>query len=319
LRQKNVDFSRKICYIQGEKVKERRCCHTEESHACRLCPRECGVDRRKQIGYCGAGPLPRIAKVMLHPWEEPCICYGKGSGAVFFSGCQLRCVFCQNHKISHHLTGEERTAEELAELFLFLQEEGACNLNLVSPSPYWDTVIPALVLAKKKGLALCVVINCGGYESVDALRRLDGLADIYLPDYKFADPFLAKTYASAENYPEHCRAALQEMKRQCGAPQWDGEHLMRGVCIRHLILPGAYRDSLQILENIHEDFGTEGCVLSLMRQYTPLYRAGEFPALSRKLTTMEYEKVLKKAQDLQFRFIYTQQKSSASDAYVPSF
>lgn len=286
---------------------------------CRLCPRACGTDRRKARGLCGAGEFPTVAKIMLHRWEEPCICYGKGSGAVFFSGCPLRCIFCQNHAISRTATGKELSPRELTRIFLSLEEKGACNLNLVSPTPYRDDLIDAVKEAKKEGLSLPVVINTGGYETAESIQKWEGVADIYLPDFKFADPLLAKEYAAAPDYPSVCREAIRTMVRQSGPPVWEGDRLKRGTIVRHLILPGGWEDSKAVLSCLRKDFGEDGIVVSLMRQYTPTSQTAEHPFLKRRLTTLEYQKVYKEALRLGFRFLYTQKKESASEEFIPDF
>ena len=190
---------------------------------CTLCPRRCGADRETKPGFCGAPLLPRVAKVMLHPWEEPCICFGKGAGAVFFSGCTLACVFCQNHEISRENRGRELDEDALTHLFFDLQEKGASCLDLVSPTPYLETIIPALKTAKKKGLSIPVVYNTGGYEAVETLARLDWLVDVYLPDLKYRSNDLALRYSGAKDYFAVAVKALLEMKRQAGPPRFSGE------------------------------------------------------------------------------------------------
>lgn len=286
---------------------------------CTLCPRNCNIDRSEKKGFCGASAIPTIAKVMLHQWEEPCICYGKGSGAVFFSGCQLRCVFCQNHKISSHLLGKEMNAPDLADLFLRLESLGACNINLVSPTPYVETIIPAIESAKERGLTVPILYNCGGYESSETLKKLDGLVDIYLPDFKFHSKDLSMRYAKAENYADHALTAIKEMVRQTGVPSFQGEHLKKGVIIRHLVLPGASSDSIAILDTLSKHFPGNSFILSIMRQYTPMHEAEKFPELRRKITSLEYTKVIKAAQNFGFRDIYTQSNESVGCQYVPDF
>ncbi len=290
----------------------------EDLH-CRLCPRECRVDRKRTVGFCGVGDKAVVAKAMLHLWEEPCICFGEGSGAVFFSGCQLKCVFCQNHEISCKIKGKAMDHAALSSLFLELEKSGACNINLVSPTPHLPTLIPALQMAKEQGLSIPVVYNSGGYEKTETLKLLEGLVDIYLPDYKFFSPDLSKCYAKAENYPAVCQSTITEMHRQVGDPIWEGEHLKRGVIVRHLVLPGASRDSVEIVKNLRDSFGKDGIVLSLLRQYTPMHRAGNFPVLSRRVASLEYQRVEKSARQMGFRWIYTQEKTSASEDFVPDF
>ena len=289
------------------------------ANSCALCPRKCKVDRETSAGFCRAPLLPRVAKVMLHPWEEPCLCEGKGAGAVFFSGCSLRCVFCQNHEISQEIRGKEMTAEDLIKLFFDLEEKGASCLDLVSPTPYLETLIPALEQANKDGLTLRVVYNTSGYELPETLARLDGLVDIYLPDMKYKDPALSLRYSGAAGYFDFAFPALLEMHRQTGNPSFEGDRLLSGVILRYLVLPGLWRDSRAVLQAVFDAFGADGVVLSLMRQYTPCYRAKDFPEIDRKLTSLEYGKVTSFAQDLGFRWIYTQAKESANVDFIPDF
>ena len=286
---------------------------------CKLCPRYCKIDRDKQIGFCGASGLPTVAKAMLHRWEEPCICYGKGSGAIFFSGCQLKCVFCQNSEISRQLHGKELNADHLAALFLSLQEQGACNINLVSPTPYLNTVIPALEHARKAGLSIPIVFNSGGYENVESLKKLDGLIDIYLPDFKFHSKELSARYAKATDYAERCFTSLVEMHRQTGKPQFQNTSLSKGMIVRHLILPGCTSDSMKILECLADLFSSDDIILSLMRQYTPLVNKADFPELSRPITSLEYNRVVQTAQKLGFTYVYTQKKQSVGEEFIPDF
>jgi len=286
---------------------------------CTLCPRNCKVDRTKDAGFCGASFLPTVAKVMLHQWEEPCICYDKGSGAVFFSGCQLRCVFCQNHEISSKLSGKELDCDSLSDLFLMLEQKGACNVNLVSATPYLQTVIPALEKAKLKGLSIPIVFNSGGYESVDSIKTLQGLVDVYLPDFKFYSSELSSSYAKASDYQERALECILEMVNQTGAPTFSENHLLRGVIIRHLVLPGSSDDSVKILELLSKELSSDSVILSLMRQYTPMFRAKEFPKLNRRITTLEYNRVVKAAEKFGFKSVYTQKAESVGVEYVPDF
>ena len=286
---------------------------------CTLCPRKCGADRGARVGFCRAPSLPRVAKVMLHPWEEPCLCDGKGAGAVFFSGCALRCVFCQNHEISQQIRGREMTKEALAGLFCDLEEQGASCLDLVSPTPYLETVIPAIQQARESGMRLRVVYNTGGYETVESLKRLEGLVDVYLPDIKYKDAALSKRYSGAADYYRFAFPALKEMARQTGSPRFSDGRLLSGTLARHLILPGLWRDSVDILRDLSEAFGTNGIALSLMRQFTPCYQTSRFPEIDRKLTSLEYDKVVAFAEEAGFQWVYTQAKESASSSFIPDF
>lgn len=286
---------------------------------CTLCPRNCKIDRKNSFGFCGAPYVPRIAKAMLHQWEEPCICYGKGSGAIFFSGCQLKCVFCQNQKISRQICGKELDQNKLCKLFFSLEEQGACNINLVSPTPYLDTIIPALELAKKDGLSLPIVFNSGGYESTETLKRLRGLVDIYLPDFKFYSKDLSTRYAKVSDYTERCVEAIDEMLFQTGDALTKDNKLIKGTIVRHLVLPGCSSDSIKILQCLYEHFSGDRIILSLLRQYTPMVDTTEYPELSRAITSLEYSRVVKAAQELGFTNIYTQSKQSVGEEYIPDF
>ncbi|MBR7164925.1 MAG: 4Fe-4S cluster-binding domain-containing protein [Clostridia bacterium] len=286
---------------------------------CLLCPRECRVDRNNRRGFCGLGTEATVAKVMLHPWEEPCICYGKGSGAVFFSGCQLKCVFCQNYEISCKPKGKAFTSEELAALFLNLEEQGACNVNLITATPHLEAVIPALEKAKTLGLKIPVVFNCGGYEKAETIRRLSGLVDVYLPDFKFFDPSLSSKYASCSDYADKATTAIREMILQKSQLTFEGDRLTSGVIIRHLVLPGCSKDSLEII-NILTDLKKIGeFALSLLWQYTPTHKTDCYPEINRRVTRLEYERVYRFVEKSDFPLVYTQEKESASTAFIPDF
>jgi len=286
---------------------------------CTLCPRECKRDRTKEKGFCGANSYVRIARVGLHEWEEPCISYGKGSGTVFFSGCSLRCVFCQNHEISSGLRGRDVTADKLCDIFLSVRDMGAVNLNLVNPTHYSLDIAKALYRVKDK-LGIPVVYNTGGYDKVETLKMFDGLCDIYLPDIKYFSPEYSAKYSGAKDYFEVTSRALEEMFRQTGYPSMDKDgHMTGGVLPRHLVLPTLYRDSFKILDYLAYTFDVKKLYVSIMRQYFPTHRAFEFPELSRKLTTLEYDKVISYARKLGIENGYTQEKSSAMEEYVPDF
>lgn len=290
-----------------------------ETNECTLCPRECKVNRKDTYGYCKAESNLNVAKIMLHKWEEPGICYNAGSGAVFFTGCQMHCVFCQNHRISEKSCGKTLTIESLSDHFLRLQEKGACNINLVSPTPYADNVIKALEFAKAKGLTIPVVFNSGGYERKETLKKFCGLVDIYLPDFKFYSPIISEKYANAEDYSKYCKEALSEMFRQTGEIIWENGHLKKGLMIRHMILPGNTDDSVEVLKCIKEILPTDKIILSLLRQYTPMHKATDFPEISRPLTTLEYQKVVNFAEKNGFINLYTQMKESIGKDFVPDF
>lgn len=291
---------------------------------CELCPRRCGVDRTVSRGYCGMGELPVAAKAMLHLWEEPCISGDPetgGSGAVFFSGCVLGCAFCQNFDISAERKGRELTEERLAQIFIDLQQQGARNINLVNPTHFVPAIKRALLLAKKRGLSLPIVYNSGGYERVETLQTLDGLVDVYLPDVKYYDSGLAKLLSDAPDYFNTAMTALAEMIRQTGNPVLSEDGiLLRGTIVRHLVLPGQYKDSIEVVKRVAERFGGE-ILFSLMSQYTPFGRVKtdpRFEKFNRRVTTFEYRKVLDAVYDAELAG-YTQERSSAKEEYTPDF
>lgn len=286
--------------------------------ACRLCPRRCGADRTRVRGYCGGGAAPRIARAALHFWEEPCLSGERGSGTVFFSGCPLRCCYCQNHAISAGNYGQDITPGRLSEIFLALAAQGAHNINLVSPTPHVPWIIEALGMAGG-ALSIPVVYNTGGYESVETLRALAGMVDVYLPDIKYRSGELSSRYSSAPDYFAHAARAVEEMARQTGPAVFDERGIMtHGVLIRHLAIPGCWRDSVAILRWIAENLPREGIRVSLMRQYTPMHESARFYEINRRLTTYEYQKITDTAAELGL-LGYTQLPEAAGAQYVPSF
>ena len=287
---------------------------------CTLCPRRCGVNRRAGArGFCGAGQEVRVARTMLHRWEEPCLVGAHGAGAVFFAHCTLRCIYCQNHAISHEGSGTEMRTEELAARFLTLQRDGAATLDLVTPTHYTPQILAALTQARAEGLTLPVVWNTSGYETVENITRLAGAVDIYLPDLKYANEESGWLYSAAPDYAAAAWDALAAMVAQVGAVQFaaDGQ-LMRGVLVRHLVLPGHRHESIALVRRLWTAFG-DAVQLSLMRQYTPLYRAAEFPPLHRRLTTFEYESVVATARELGMERVYVQGAEAVGAQYVPDF
>lgn len=285
---------------------------------CRLCPRNCGADRTTGIGFCGGGVMARVAKAYLHMWEEPCISGKNGSGTVFFSGCSLKCIFCQNYKISAENFGREVTSQRLGEIFLEQQDRGAHNINLVSPTHYVPQIINALDSVKDR-LRIPVVYNSGGYEKTETLKMLDGYVDIYLPDFKYYDNSIAEKYSAAPDYFETVTDAIDEMFRQVGKYNIGEDGLMRkGMIIRHLTLPTHRFDSVKVLEEIKRRYGTENVLLSLMSQYTPFYESSRYKELTRRISTFEYSFVADKAAELGFDG-FMQEKSSAKEEYTPDF
>lgn len=290
------------------------------SGGCRLCPRECMADRAKgELGYCRMPMEPHAARAALHYWEEPCISGEEGSGAVFFSGCTLRCVFCQNHEIAAGKVGKRISTRRLSEIFLELQEQGANNINLVTAGHFLPSVIRALKMARGQGLKIPVVYNTGGYEKTETLRMLEGLVDIWLPDLKYASGELAKRYSSAADYPARAKEALAEMVRQAGPPVFDDRGMMkRGVIVRHLVLPGCVYDSKDVLEYLHDTWG-EQIQVSLMSQYTPLPHVRDFPELNRRVTKEEYREVVEYALFLGMKQVYVQMEDCARESFIPAF
>ena len=287
---------------------------------CTLCPRRCGVNRfNGELGYCGAGRLARAALVSLHPWEEPCIAGKNGAGTVFFSHCSLRCLFCQNSLISHEENGIDVTEERLAEIFLEQQERGAATLDLVTPTHFAPQILAALRMAKSCGLTLPVVWNSSGYERAEIIRAAADEIDVFLPDLKYIDEKSASECSDAREYFSYASAAIEAMVEAKGAPvlREDGI-LASGVLVRHLILPGRRKESMKILDWLWATFG-DTIMLSLMGQYTPMYRAAEVKGMNRKLTTFEYESVVGHALDLGITRCYVQERGAASEEFVPKF
>lgn len=285
---------------------------------CTLCPRNCGANRQNEIGFCGASSAIKVARAMPHLWEEPCLSGEKGSGTVFFSGCQLKCVYCQNRAISDGKSGVEITQEHLTRLFFQLKEQGVHNINLVTPDPYLPKVALAIKAAKEQGIALPFVMNCSGYETVSSLQALDGLIDVYLPDFKYMSPILAKKYSGARDYPSVAKDAIAEMIRQRPKAVFDDSCMMKkGVIVRHLLLPGCTHDSKRILAYLHKTYG-ESIYISIMSQFTPIAME-EYPELNRTVTEEEYDDVTDFAWRIGIRNAFIQEGSAASESFIPSF
>lgn len=288
---------------------------------CELCPRKCGVDRAEKLGFCGMGDKITAAKAMLHFWEEPCVSGERGSGTVFFSGCVMKCVYCQNYDISAENKGREISEERLAEIFLKLEAKGALNIDLVNPTHFVPQILRSIETARKRGLSVPIVYNSGGYERVETLRMLEGSVDVYLPDVKYFSGELAQKLSSAPNYFDIAMNAVAEMVRQTGRPQFDERGVIqKGVIVWHLVLPWQYRDSIEVIKRIGERFGGE-ILFSLMSQYTPFGRVKTDPAfekMNRRVTTFEYQKALEAVYEAGLEG-YTQEKSSAAEEYTPSF
>ncbi len=287
---------------------------------CRLCPRNCNVNRENgELGFCGAEKRVKIARCDLHFWEEPCISGKNGSGTVFFSGCNMKCVFCQNYPISTLNKGYYVTIEKLSRIFLDLQKRGANNINLVTPTHYVPQIISALTLAKQNGLSIPIVYNSGGYEKVETLKILEGYIDIYLPDMKYCSDKYAVEYSSASNYFEMAKKAISEMFRQVGSPAFDENGIMKkGVIVRHLMLPGLLFDSKKMIDYLYDTY-QDDIYLSLMSQYTPPENRCITPKLNRKLNPKHYEAMVRYCREKGIVNAFVQDISSAGEEYIPEF
>ena len=293
------------------------------SKVCTLCPRNCRVDRKNgEKGICGQSAELKVARASLHFWEEPCISGINGSGTVFFSGCSLHCVFCQNEAIANGTVGKKISIERLAEIFLELQTQGANNINLVTPGHFIPQIREALVLAKQQGLTLPIVYNTSSYESIEALKSLEGLIDIYLPDFKYLSSELSEKYSHARDYAVVAKTAIAEMVRQTGAPVFDedGEDglIKRGTIVRHLTLPGCMEDSKAIVKYLYDTYG-EQIYISIMNQFTPLSNVEAFPELNRKITEEEYDELIDYAIEIGIEQGFVQEGETAEESFIPDF
>ncbi len=286
--------------------------------SCSVCPRNCPIDRTAAKGFCGCSSVPRVARAALHFDEEPSISGTRGSGTIFFSGCNLKCIFCQNMVLQDGTLGEPFPVERLAEAMQKLEARGAHNINLVTPTPHRDAIVSALKLAKRNGLAIPVLYNTNSYETVETIRAYEGLVDIYLPDLKYVDPKLSLKFSRAADYFDVAIKAIEEMFRQVGPMVCGADGIaVRGVRIRHLVLPGCVYDTRQVLDAIKAHFGTD-CPISLMSQYTPIPQCTVKP-LDRPLTRREYESALDYCLSLGFTDVYTQELSSVGASFTPPF
>ena len=287
---------------------------------CILCPRECHVNRLAgERGACEESGMLRAGRAALHMWEEPCLSGKKGSGAVFFSGCSLGCVFCQNLSIAKEGKGKELSTRRLAEIFLELQEKGAANINLVTGEHFVPRILDALDLAREAGLSLPVVYNSSGYEKAETIEHLKGYVDVYLPDFKYWDPDLAKQFSHASDYRERAIETIAEMVKQAGEPVFDREgYIQKGVIVRHLVLPGHVKDSRNILEYLYHTYGNR-IYISIMSQYTPMGQFEKFPELNRKVTRREYKRVLDFALELGVENGFFQEGEAARESFIPAF
>lgn len=287
---------------------------------CTLCPRECGVDRLAgQAGFCGeTGANVRAARAALHFWEEPCLSGERGSGTIFFTGCNLRCVFCQNEPISRGRVGFEADAERLARIMLNLQAKGAHNVNFVTPTHYVPQILCSVPLAREMGLTIPIVWNCSGYEKPETLRLLEGTVNVYLPDFKYCSSDVSSRYSACPDYFDRALPALREMVRQTGSPRFDEDGmLLRGTCVRILLLPGLIADAKRVLDVLFDKFENR-VIYSLMSQYTPMPTCS-LPELQRKVTKEEYEEFVSHAEDLGIENGFVQEGEAASESFIPEF
>lgn len=285
---------------------------------CEMCPRRCQINRAKKVGFCGASEKVEIAKFYLHKWEEPCISGTNGSGTVFFSHCNLKCVYCQNYEISNQGKGIEITIEELKNIFLTLQKQKATNINLVTPTHYISQIKEALIKAKQEGLVIPIVYNSSGYEEKNALKELEGLIDIYLVDMKYFDDSYAIKYSKANHYFETCKEAIKEMYRQVGSIKIDNHIMKKGIIVRHLLLPGLKEDTKKILNYLYKTY-KNNIIISIMNQYTPLDSVKEIKELNRKILKEEYDEIIEYALTLGIENAFVQEEETADESFIPNF
>lgn len=284
---------------------------------CTLCPRECKVNRNNgEVGFCKASNKIKIGGYHLHLWEEPILSCGNGSGTIFFSYCNLGCIYCQNYEISHNCVGEEISVKRFSDICLELENMGANNINLVTPTHYIPLIRDGLILARKMGLKIPIVYNSSGYESVSSLKLLDDLIDIYLPDFKYYDDNLGR-YSLVNNYFEVVKAAIKEMYRQVGKPVYDGELLKKGLIVRHLVLPSYTSDSKKIISYLYSEYG-DNIIFSIMNQYTPVKKL-KYDELNRVVSDDEYDDVIDYAYDIGVRNCFVQDGDSQSESFIPRF
>lgn len=298
---------------------------------CKLCIRNCKVNRNdNKIGFCKASNKVMIAKASLHLWEEPPISMGKGSGTVFFSHCNFKCVFCQNYNISQDnkmhknscnssVTGKEVSIERLSEIFLELQKKGANNINLVTPTHYVPQIIKAIDIAKSNGLNLPILYNTNSYDSLETIKSLEGYIDVYLPDFKYFDDKYALKYSSAKNYSQNAIKVIDEMIRQVGSPKFDSiGRILKGVIVRHLMLPGLLFDSKKIIDLLYNRYG-DNIYISIMNQYVPMFNACKYPEINKPLNPKHYDSLVNYAAELGVKNGFIQEEGSNTDKYTPDF
>lgn len=286
---------------------------------CILCPRNCLVNRKEKIGICGMKDKMVIARASLHMWEEPCISGNAGSGTIFFSGCNLKCIFCQNRDISTKLIGKSVTVDEFSKICLNLQKKGANNINLVTPTHFVPLIVEGIKIARKKGLTVPIVYNTSSYETKETIQMLDGIVDIYLPDLKYYDDSYAIKYSHAPNYFKVATEAISEMIKQVGKPVFDEKGMMKkGVIVRHLMMPGLIEDTKQILNYLYKTYQND-IYISIMNQYTPIRNFKQYPELNQKVSDEDYDEVVEYALDLGIKNAFIQEGDTANESFIPDF
>ena len=286
---------------------------------CNLCNRKCNIDREKELGICQASNKMKIARAGLHYWEEPCISGKNGSGTIFFSYCNLKCIYCQNYEISKNHKGKEITIEELSDICLDLEKKGANNINLVTPTHYVLQIIEGLKLAKEKGLSIPIVYNTGSYETVETIKMLDGIVDIYLPDLKYYDDYYAINYSHVKNYFNVASKVINEMFKQVGNPVFDKNGMLKkGLIVRHLCLPELKEDTKKILDYLYKTY-KDDIYISIMNQYTPVRKFNRFTNLNRTITEDEYNEIINYAVDLGITNAFIQEGETQKESFIPNF
>ncbi len=286
---------------------------------CNLCPRNCDIDREKgQIGFCKASNKIKIARYSLHFWEEPCLSSSKGSGTIFFSCCNMRCIYCQNYEISCNNFGREVSIDEFSKICLKLQEKGANNINLVTPTMYIPLIKEGLLLAKENGLSIPIVYNTSGYENAEALRELDGLIDIYLPDFKYYDDSLGEKFSFVNDYSKYAKEAIKEMYRQVGKNIFKDDIMIKGVIVRHLLLPSHSEDSKKIIKYLYDTY-KDNIYISIMNQYTPVRKIDNYKELNSIVSTCEYDDLINYACDIGITNAYIQEGETCKESFIPDF
>ena len=287
--------------------------------SCTICPRNCNVNRNNnELGFCKSGNKIKIARYSLHYWEEPCISGKSGSGTIFFSGCNLKCIFCQNYDLSFSNIGKEITIERFADICIELQNKKALNINLVTPTTYIPLIKEGLLLAKKKGLKIPIVYNTSGYENVSSLKELDGLIDIYLPDFKYYDNNIAINFSKADNYFEIVKDALKEMYRQVGNPIIKRGIMKKGVIVRHLLLPNHIDDSKKVIKYLYDNY-KDNIYISIMNQYTPIRNIKEYDELNKTVEENEYDELINYALDIGIKNAFIQEGETCKESFIPNF